>query len=321
MSNQFERFNIRYLSPTMVAQWDQAPATLILKRVFGLKGKANANMWRGDAVEAGLQFFLHNRDKQDNAVNAKKHAVDTFWHRAAGEVDDESEAASALVPDMVEQGIMALADFKHPLMASQLQVQHFFDDVDAPFVGNLDFVFEDKSIIELKTTTRCPSSLESVSLSHRWQAALYATARDHPVHLLYLTAKKSNCFVVEPNDPSLRTMLMTARAMGNSLGNCEDGLSLLKSLPMNVDSFYWDEDAMEAYELAIMGNLKALTGPGTESLAAQGYVTFGKHAGKHISELPPKYLDWLLNPKLSNGETFEVPEELQESIKDMRETA
>ena len=318
MTNSFERFNIKYLSPTMISQWDQAPATLILKRVFGLKGKATANMWRGEAVEAAMQFYMANNQHQDAIANAKTLAEATFWDRAAGEVSEETEKAAELLPGMVEQACAAANELKSPLMASQLRVEHYYDNLPIPFTGNMDFVLEDKSIIELKTTTRCPSSIETASLSHRWQAGTYATARQAPVTLLYVTAKKFASYVVEPDDPCLNTMLLTAKAMEQSLSACNDGLALLKSLPLNVDSFYWDEEVMEAYELAIEGKLKALTGPGTESLASQGYVTFGKHAGKHISKLPDSYLNWLMNPRLSNGETFDVPEDLQQAIKDWR---
>lgn len=319
--NPFERFNIRSISPTMISQWDSAPATLILRRVFGVKGKATPNMWRGDAVEAGLQFWLYNKTREDALANAKALAVDTFWQRAAGEVSEEAEKAVEDVPAMVEQAVLACSDRASNVMASQFGVEHFIDDVSVPIFGKIDFIFEDKSIIELKTTTRCPSSIENTSLSHRWQAALYATARNEPVMLVYVTAKKFAAYTVEPNDPVLNLMRRSAMALQTALAKCEDGTTLLRSLPLNVESFYWDDEMRDAYEDASEGRLKALIGPGTESLAAQGYVTFGKHAGKHISELPVTYLDWLLNPRLSDGGTFDVPEELQDAISNLREAA
>ncbi|URQ76198.1 MAG: PD-(D/E)XK nuclease family protein [Candidatus Ochrobactrum gambitense] len=319
--NSFERFNIRSISPTMISQWDSAPATLILKRVFGIKSKATAKMWRGDAVEAGLQFWLYNKTREDALANAKMLAIDTFWQRADGEVSEEAEKAVEDVPAMVEQAVLACSDRSSNVMASQFGVEHFIDDVSVPVYGKIDFIFEDKSIIELKTTTRCPSSIDSASLSHRWQAALYATARKEPVTLIYVTGKKFATFSVEPNDPVLNLMRRSAMALETALSKCEDGTTLLRSLPLNVESFYWDDETRDAYEAVFDGRLKALVGPGTESLAAQGYVTFGKHAGKHISELPATYLDWLLNPRLSDGGSFDVPEELQDAISDMRKAA
>lgn len=319
--NGFERFNIKYLSPTMIAQWDSAPATLVLRRVFGIKGKSNPNMWRGEAVEAGLQFWLHNKERQDSLPNAKALAVDTFWQRAAGEVSEEAEAAVELVEPMVEQAVIACSDRSSRVMGTQFAVDHFLDDVHAPFTGRMDFLFEDKSIIELKTTTRCPSSLESVSTVHRWQAGLYAAARNQPVTLCYVTAKKFAMFDVMPDDPHMVSMRQSALALQRAMEKCEDGGQLLRSLPLNVESFYWDDEMREAYADALDGKLKALVGPGTENLASQGYVTFGKHSGKHISELPASYLDWLMNPKLSDGGTYDVPTELQDAIADMREAA
>lgn len=319
--NPFERFNIRSISPTMISQWDSAPVTLILRRVYGVKSKAAPKMWRGDAVEAGLQFWLYNKHRDDALANAKALAVDTFWQRAAGEATEEAENEVLNVPAMVEQAVEACANRQSSIMASQLAVEHFIEGVSVPVFGKMDFVFEDKSIIELKTTTRCPSSIENASLSHRWQAALYATARNVPVSLTYVTTKKGAAFEVLPGDPVLGMMRQSAMALQTALEKCTDGVTLLRSLPLNVESFYWDEDMRQAYEDALDGKLKALVGPGTESLASQGYVTFGKHAGKHISELPATYLNWLLNPTLSDGKTFDVPEELQEAINVMREAA
>lgn len=316
--NGFERFNINTVSPTMLAQWDAAPATLILKRVYGVKTKANVNMWRGDAVEAGILFYLHNAGREDALLNAKRHAVDTFWQRADGEVSDEAEAASELIPSMVEQGAEFAGGIDSRLMASQLVADGFLEDIAPPFWGKMDFVFEDKTIVELKTTTRCPSKIETCSLSHRWQAATYATLRNAPVTLLYVTPKKFAAFFVGPNDPCLKTMVYSAWSMESALRKCEDGESLLRSLNPAVDSFYWDEETLDAYSRAISGEIRPLSGPGTEELAAMGYVTFGKHAGKHIEELPAKYLDWLLNPKLSDGGEYAVPEELQCAIRELR---
>lgn len=320
--NGFDRFNIKYLSPTMIAQWDSAPATLVLRRVFGVKGKATPNMWRGEGVEAGLLHFLGNRHRDPNAeANSLTLAVETFWQRAEGEVTEEAEKVAEGIPGMVEQAILATREIDSPILGTQFNIEHFLDDVEAPFTGRMDFLFENKSIIELKTTTRCPSEIDSATTSHRWQAALYASARNQPVTLLYVTSKKFNAFTVEPNDDCLKTMRRCALSLQKALEKASDGLTLLRSVPLNVDSFYWDEEVRAAYEQAVDGHMKALVGPGTENLAAQGYVSFGKHAGKHISELPTSYLDWLLNPKLSSGETFDVPLELQQAIENMRAAA
>ncbi len=319
--NAFERFNIKSLSPTMIVQWDAAPATLILRRLYGIKGKANAKMWRGDAVEAGLNFWLHNRDRQDSMANAKALAIDTFWQRAAGETSEEIEEVLKGIPGMVEQAVIAISTMPSNVMGTQFGVEAFLDDVDVPVFGKIDFLFEDKSIVELKTTTRCPSKIESVSISHRWQAALYAKARGVPVKLTYVTDKKNIVFEIQPDDVSLITMRRAALSLQKALASTEDGEALLRSLPLNVESFYWDDEVMQAYEDALEGKLRLLVGPGTEDLAAQGYVTFGKHANKHISELPDTYLNWLMNPKLSDGTVFDVPKQLQVAIADMREAA
>lgn len=308
----FERYNIKYLSPSMIAQWDAAPATLILRRVFGVKTVATPSMARGNAVEAGLMAALRGQ----SAEQARAFACDHFWKQVDGEISDETQQAAAEVPLMLEQAIEAASATSSPLMATQLTIEHFIDDVSAPFFGKMDFVFEDKSIFELKTTTRAPSSIDTISTSHRWQAGLYAAARQQPVQLIYVTTKKHVIHTIEPGDEKQATMRLSALAMQRAFQRAADGNALLDGLPMNVDSFYWDEGMLSSYQDALSGKLKSLAGPGAEELAAQGIITFGKHAGKHISDVPRSYLNWLLAPKLSDGTVFEVPRALQEAIYD-----
>jgi hypothetical protein len=41
-------------------------------------------------------------------------------------------------------------------------------------------------------------------------------------------------------------------------------------------------------------------------------MPFGKHRGKDMEELPRDYLEWLLEPVLSNGKEFNVSPAVQE---------
>lgn len=314
----FEKYGIKSISPTMIANWDAAPATLILKRVFGVTFQPNAKMWRGDAVEAGLASLLRDGNLQ-GAINL---AQETFLDRSMGEISEETEKESALIAPMLERLAEYIGEVSpSEVMASQLAVEGWFDGISAPFYGKMDFVFSDKCIWELKTTERAPSRLETATLSHRWQAAVYAELRQAPVTLIYVTAKKVVPLEVQPGDESLKTLLQTAKAMDRMLDAHGEGLDLLSSLPLSAGSLYWDEETIQAYDQAIEGLLPPLKGTGTEALLARGVITFGKHAGKHISDVPDTYLNWLLNPKLSDGSTYDVPEALQKAIKTHREVA
>lgn len=314
----FEKYGIKSLSPTMISTWDTAPATLILRRVFGVKFESNAKMWRGDAVEGGVRHLLSGSTLRV----AQDFAQGVFMDRSQGETDEDIDAEKAKIEPMLEQADELIRVSKPgPVLASQLSVEGWFDDLSAPFWGKMDFVFENGRIWELKTTDRIPSKIESASLSHRWQAAVYAELRKAPVILTYISAKKYNTFEVLPGDPSLKSLLHTARAMDRMLNSHDEGLDLLASLPLNADSFYWDDAMISAYEEAISGRLPALKGTGTEALNAKGVITFGKHAGRHISDVPQEYLNWLLNPQLSDGSTFEVPEALQDAIRKFNEAA
>ncbi len=314
----FQTYGIERLSPTMVSNWDAAPATLALRRIFGVKGKANANMWRGDAVEAGMEVILSGGD----LAIAKDVADDAFLVRCEGVLVEETEKAREDIPGMVEQ-CEALSNDKQfgALIGSQISVEKPYNEVGVPIFGKIDFAFFSKQSLELKTTTRIPSKVETASTSHKWQAAFYADARQEPVTLGYVSAKKFQTFEFHPGDSLLKGLLNTAQTMERMMSAHGEGLDLLKSLPTTVDSFYWDDDLVEAYQNAIDGNLPPLKGTGTEELLAKGIITFGKYAGRHISEVPDTYLIWLLVPELSNGDTFDVPEQLQDAIRNYRGNA
>lgn len=314
----FQTYGIERVSPTMISNWDAAPATLVLRRVFGVKGQANANMWRGDAVEAGLEALARGRDLS----LAQSIADEAFLVRAEGVLDEEADAARLLIPGMVEQCAEFLKEQQYgEILGSQISVEKSFQAIGVPIFGKMDFAFLNGRNIELKTTTRIPAKIENASTSHKWQAAFYADARQQPVDLLYVSAKKFAVFTVEPDSQFLTGLFNTARAMERMLGSHDEGLDLLKSLPTTVDSFYWDDDLVTAYQSALDEKLPPLKGTGTEALLEKGIITFGKHAGRHISDVPDKYLDWLLNPTLSSGETFDVPEQLQNAIRQHREAA
>lgn len=320
----FSTYDIQRLAPTVVAQFDSAPATWALKHIFGVRGEVKPAMYRGDAVEAGLGRYLHNHGHTDVARrkdilgHAIEHALAVFWDRAQGEITDETEKEAGLIIGMVEHGAAYFDQFNSGLEFTQLTVETNIDGVGVPIWGKVDFILADGSIHELKTTTRVPSALETATLSHRWQAAVYAKSRNATTHLVYVSAKKFNSFEVLPDDQSLVSLAQSARAMERQLRAQPKGVDLLNRLPLVHGSFYWDERFIEAYEAAQTEKLIAIKGNGAENLGALGYITFGKHAGKHIESVPESYLDWLLNPKLSSGDVFDVPSDLQDAIREAR---
>jgi len=234
--NAFARHGIRHLSPSSLNLWREQPGLWTLRYLNGFREDAGAAAWRGSAVEAGLEHFLRKRDLEA----AELHAVASFEANAQGLADDETDAERQLLVPMLRRAVDAFCEAPD-LIATQLKVELFLDGVPVPVIGYADFVLEDGSIIDLKTTKQCPSAPKP---DHARQVALYSEARQAPASLLYVTAKRSERYPVEDTAPHIAAMRRDALALQWFLERHEDGQSALRSLPCNTDHFFWSDNAI-----------------------------------------------------------------------------
>jgi hypothetical protein len=230
MSNDpFKRHGIEHLSPSALNTWRASPGIWALRYLGKLKDDGNAAMWRGTAVENGMAALLRG-SKLDAATDIAHQAFDL---NAAGEIAEEISEERNLISPMLEQCLR----WKPPgdLNASQLKVEHWFDDVSVPVIGYLDFAF-DGIDVDLKTTKACPSSPRS---DHIRQVALYRVARKRSGGVLYVTGKRHQYFDIDSQsmEMALNDLHADALSLMSFLSRFGSAREAIQSLPMDRSHF------------------------------------------------------------------------------------
>lgn len=242
--NSFERFGISHLSPSSLNLWRSAPGVFALRYIAGVREPANAAMWRGTAVENGLAAFLRGSDDPLSV------ALQSFDMNAAGEVTDDIEAERDLMAKALAVAIYQWTA-PSPLNATQLKVEHWFDDVPIPVVGYLDFAF-DGIDIDLKTTKACPSAPRP---DHVRQVSLYRAARGRQGGVLYVTSKRHAYFSIDDDmmERALSDLQADALSLQNLLARCDTKRDVMKSLPVDWEHFAAPKTRVPLAEILLAG--------------------------------------------------------------------
>lgn len=234
----FDRFGISKLSPTSLNLWRSSPGLWALRYLGKFFDQAGPGAWRGTAVEKGLQSWFIKQ----NGDEAYARALEAFEKEAQGLADDETDTERNNIAPMLDMAIKATGHLPAPYFGAQARVEYVFQDVDVPVIGFIDFILEDGSIFDLKTTKACPSEPKA---DHARQVALYMAGRNCPGSLLYVTAKKSAHYPIseELKESALESMRRDALSLQAFLNGQKDPISAIRSLPMNDDDFRWSEAA------------------------------------------------------------------------------
>lgn len=227
----FDAHRIDHLSASSLNLWMANPREWAVRYLAKQEAEEpDPALWRGSAVEAGLACWLRG----GSIEQAQAAAGDSFELNALGDLSDEAEAERALVSLMLDRACRWTAP--GDLAASQLRIEHWFDDVPVPLVGFLDFAFAAEIDIDLKTTRACPSQPRG---NHVRQVALYRAARGRRGGLLYVTAKKLGYFEIDDADAeaALDDLRAAALSLSQFLAKVADADDALACLPYNPDDF------------------------------------------------------------------------------------
>lgn len=241
----FARHNIKHLSASSLNLWAEHPGLWALRYLGQVKDEDSPAVWRGKAVEDGLTALLHGRDPLETALA-------TFEANAQGEVSDEISEQRRAIKPMVNVLLRAPLN-GNSLIGTQFKIEHWLDGVSVPFIGYIDYLFDD-SLIDLKTTLRCPSAPK---ISHVRQVALYTAAKDKPASLLYVTDKKFALYPVsaEDSEKALDDLRGYALSLERFLSRVDSAVDALHCLPLNPDDFRVNEQTIEARKV-LMGAMQ-----------------------------------------------------------------
>jgi hypothetical protein len=186
MSDPFEKWGLAHLSPTSINLFIEDRAWWLAKYGLKVKDEVGPKAWCGSAVEAGLNFWLHERDQIDSQIEALTRAYARFEQDAQGEVSEQIEAVLDEIGPMLNQAIAHATHWPRP-DAMQVKVEFLLPGIEVPVIGYIDYLWED-FLVDLKTTRRMPST---ISEAHGRQVSLYAFAKNRPGRLFYVTTKKA----------------------------------------------------------------------------------------------------------------------------------
>ena len=244
------------ISVSNVNKFREAPDAWACQYLGGHRFPSGWAAVQGQAVEAGVEFGLFNGmgidDCQAHAVEMLKDNSIMFKNRA-----EELEKRVPIVKRMTETALEQLMPLGAPEMPAQGQRQHSVgipvrfaegDNGTIELLGYLDFYYPQHNlVVDLKTTSKSPTKW---SLSHGIQAAVYQravkamTGKEPEVKFLYVLTRQKDPFVwMEMTEGAkyLAKFKQTVQQMEALLRLSSNSGDIIKALPHNPDSFYWND--------------------------------------------------------------------------------
>jgi len=246
MDNPFAKFQIDHLSPSSLNCYIEQPASWVMQYLYNMRDGGSPAMWRGSAVEAGLDVFLKTTPEKRNVEDCIPAAWVRYEMDAQGDLSDDVAKERANIEPILREACIALADRPIP-DATQAKIEIWLDGIEVPIIGFIDFVWPD-DCLDLKTTTRMPSE---VSGNHARQVATYAKAKQRPCHLLYVTPKKHEFKPVVDIEPHLKYLAKQAMTIRNLLSAVETKEQAAKFFLPDYDHYRWNQEAAREAALNI----------------------------------------------------------------------
>jgi hypothetical protein len=234
LMNPFERHGIRHLSPSSINCFADQASFWVISYLMGYRDKGSAAMWRGSAVEAGVDHYLRFQDLE-GAVAA---AMVRFELDANFSEEESVAKERVLVRPMVEQACAAFEGLPLP-DARQLEIEYWIDGIEVPIKGFVDYLWPKRGR-ELKTTKALPSS---ISPAHARQAAIYQAAKQKPFEVTYVTPKKFAVYRLGDGEEALKSFEQHAKAIRKLLSISTDKHEIAGIFVPDFKHYRWSNEA------------------------------------------------------------------------------
>lgn len=233
--NAFARHNIDHLSASSLNCWRSAPALWCIRYLLRVKDEGNAAMWRGTAVEGGVEAIMRGRTLDE----AKAIALSNFEANAVGEASDQTVVERESIAAYLDSAYTPIKHQNALLVATQLRIEYWLDGIPVPVIGYVDFVTEG-GLFDLKSTMRIPSEPRP---DHARQVSLYMKARNEPGALLYVSPKRVEHYHITDPDSHLSGLRRDALSLMRFLGRFETARDAALALPQDTEGFMWGESS------------------------------------------------------------------------------
>ena len=263
MSNPFEDFDIRNLSPSNINKFIAAPDAWVASYIYKVRFPGGWAMHQGTSVERGVEYGIYNPDAEvEECVEIATRSLIKSPILMAG-TEEQLAKRRPIVRQMVETALEQLRPYGVPLAPPRgdrqwkISIPVNLPDggvIDA--IGYLDFRWPEM-VVDLKTTSSAPSRL---SLSHAIQGTVYqmAVAKETgevlPMKFLYVLSRKKDPYVwIELTEDDSREALAVirhnVRAMFNLLRVCRTKDEVRDMVPHDPSSFYWSDAEYQRNQL------------------------------------------------------------------------
>ena len=253
MTSSFERHGIDHLSASSINLFVAEPAMWAMQKLLGRKSGVGAAAHRGTSIEAGVEMGLFEPDAPVEACQELAQARFNQLTVLSGDPNREKEFA-AIAPS-VAIALKELRQYGVPSAADgnrQHRIETPIEGVSVPFIGWLDFWFQEHSIIvDLKTQLRLSSK---ISEPHARQGAIYHAAHGNAeIRFAYVTPQKIGVYRLDDPRTHLNAVAHIAQSIERFLALSDDPEELTRSLSPNFDSFYWNDPTTRALGREVWG--------------------------------------------------------------------
>ena len=245
-NSPFETHGITHLSASQINSWIEDPAAY-LARLAGLKSKFGPAAWRGTAVEKGIQESITGNPDYLLVARAsfEKENIENEGHFADVTINNEYEAMDTYI----QQGLSLYNTLGAPAFYQQ-KIVHDIEELEIPFVGYIDFLYDDQ-IRDTKTTARRPSSLTH---SAARQLSIYNWAYpDKECWVDYITPREVVSWKVHDVKFYQDQVISVALGLRRFLSMSDSTIELCKMFYPNFDHWKWNKD-MEQQSTKIWSN-------------------------------------------------------------------
>jgi hypothetical protein len=244
------RHGLKHFSASSCNLFQTDPALFVMEKLMGIRSPVGCAAHRGTAAEAGIAVGL--MDPAKPLGECQELAVKEFDRLAALSTDPNRDKERAAVPNIVAQGLDALRPYGVP-SHTQHKIEWQHPDLPLPFIGYVDFYFEQSGVIvDLKTQHRLASE---VAVNHAKQISLYCAAISDNLEgrITYCTPAKHATYRVENMREHLSALVKVAQTIERFLSISDDPQALAQYVAPNYDSYFWNDTRARQAAFQIWG--------------------------------------------------------------------
>lgn len=239
MKSVFKKHNVHHLSPSTINLWISQPALCLLKIAGLTDNEAGPSAWRGSAADRAITKAVFDPDaSHDELVDHALSVFDDYQSKASNEHDaDKIGKERDNISKYVEVGTKFYRAIDEKPVEEQGRVRVNIGDIDVPFLGYFDLLYDDK-VRDIKTVGRAVSSLTNAASR---QGSLYALATRREAWIDYVTPKEVLSYKIPNPEFHIRQLERAANGLKTVLSHSDDIIECCQLVYPDLDHWMWSE--------------------------------------------------------------------------------